>query len=765
MGNTTILRLYEKYFNVYPNLAINNFFSSFILLVFFISGNYELAAEVGIISSLAILLCHLFSGNLRSIILADKNIFLADEMMLKRLILSIPIFIILIFFIFKNELSDLNLAFSISLVVILGWVFELMLTKFEVKKNFNSVRIHLFFSIIFSLLILVFGIIKNLFYLKIAIYLYAIFLIILIIFLLKINIKNFQFFIKDFMKVNFVSSISMSLSNFLFRYFLILFISKESVGILFACFMIGSFPCSLFNHIFAPTILSKNISLKKIVYPVFILSLIIELFLLKNIPFEIFLNFKELLIIEKEMIIYPTLFFSIIGLNFMIIALYIRQKYIFLNATRDSYFIVDMFYSLSIILIIPTIYLIFGTNEVYYSIGFLISSILALIFYTSPSINFKQIRIFKFFLIITLVPFFIFYYDQDLKFYLISFDILDSISLDNSKNRLGNFLIFLPIILYFGLKNIENKIISSSFVLTAILSIISINLFRNQITIETHLNLVQILIPMTFLILGDLLFKNQKNISIFHLYSFFIFFAYILTSNMFILIDLEIFKQYSGILSSKTYHMQELFIIFFSFFSLIKIKKLKLKINQFISYFYILNLLIFCFLKSGIYLNLAIILLYFSIFTVNFKKKSILIFLPIFILSVFFNYHIIVVLIDNFMKSSKFYLINIFENLNSILFGLNYSNEMYKINAASNFYIDFLFNFGLFGLIPLLYLIFYSIKKIKISNSGFLNFDMVSFIFFIIVFPLLTSSLSDVFIGSVVYLYWSTFLIKIKKII
>ena len=191
MGNTTILRLYEKYFNVYPNLAINNFFSNFLLLVFFISGNYELAAEVGIISSLAILLCHLFSGNLRSIILADKNIFLADEMMLKRLILSIPIFIILIFFIFKNELSDLNLAFSISLVVILGWVFELMLTKFEVKKNFNSVRIHLFFSIIFSLLILVFGIIKNLFYLKIAIYLYAIFLIILIIFLLKINIKNF----------------------------------------------------------------------------------------------------------------------------------------------------------------------------------------------------------------------------------------------------------------------------------------------------------------------------------------------------------------------------------------------------------------------------------------------------------------------------------------------------------------------------------------------------------------------------------------------
>jgi len=555
----------------------------------------------------------------------------------------------------------------------------------------------------------------------------------------------------------------MSLSNFLFRYFLILFISKESAGILFACFMIGSFPCSLFSHIFAPTILSKNIRLEKIIYPVFILSSIIVLFLLKYIPFEIFLNFKELLIIEKQMIIYLTLFFSIIGLNLMIIALYVRQKNIFLSATRDNFFIIDMFYSLSIILIVPIIYLFFGTNEVYYSIGFLISSILALIFYTSPIINFKQIRIFKFLLIIMLVPFFIFYYDQDLKFYLISFDILDSMSLDNSKNRLSNFLIFLPFILYFGLKTIEHKIISTSFVLTAILCIISINLFRNQITIETHLNLVQILIPMTFLILGDLLFKNLKNVFLFYLYSFFIFFAYILTSNIFILIDLEIFKQYSGILSSKTYHMQELFIIFFSLFSLIKIIKIKIKVNKFISYFYILNLLIFCFLKSGIYLNLAIIFLYIFIFMVNFKKNSILIFLPIFILSVFFNYHIIVVLIDNFMNSFNFYLINIFENLNSILFGLNYSNEMYKIKAASNFYIDFVYNFGLFGLIPLLYLIFYSIKKIKISNSGFLNFDMISFIFFVVVFPLLTLSLSDVFIGSVIYLYWSTFLVKNRK--
>ena len=68
-----IYKLYGKYFHVYPNLLINNFFSSFVLLVFFISGYFELTAEIGVVSSLTILICHLFSGNLRSIIIADKS--------------------------------------------------------------------------------------------------------------------------------------------------------------------------------------------------------------------------------------------------------------------------------------------------------------------------------------------------------------------------------------------------------------------------------------------------------------------------------------------------------------------------------------------------------------------------------------------------------------------------------------------------------------------------------------------------------------------
>ena len=168
-------------------------------------------------------------------------------------------------------------------------------------------------------------------------------------------------------------------------------------------------------------------------------------------------------------------------------------------------------------------------------------------------------------------------------------------------------------------------------------------------------------------------------------------------------------------------------------------------------------------MQSGAYLNLAIIFLYLYIFFVYTNKKSTVLFSIIFIISIFFNYQDISIVINTFTDSFIFYLINIFSNLHSILFGFNYFNEMYEIQAASNFYLDFIYNFGLLGLMPFLFLIIHTIKKIKSPKSGYLNFDMISFIFFILVFPSFTLSLGDIFIGSIVYLHWSILLKKNDK--
>ena len=151
-----LYKLYRKYVFIYPNLVINNFFSNFLLVTLFISGYYSLAAEVGVIISLTFLICNIFSGNLRSIIIADKNLLLADEMLFKRILLSLLIIIIIIFFIFKNNISDISLALATSILVLLGWIFEIMLTKFEISKKIKSTRVHLIVSIIFMFSIFIF---------------------------------------------------------------------------------------------------------------------------------------------------------------------------------------------------------------------------------------------------------------------------------------------------------------------------------------------------------------------------------------------------------------------------------------------------------------------------------------------------------------------------------------------------------------------------------------------------------------------------------
>ena len=56
-----LYKLYRKYVFIYPNLVINNFFSNFLLVTLFIS-ILSLAAEVGVIISLTLLICNIFSG-------------------------------------------------------------------------------------------------------------------------------------------------------------------------------------------------------------------------------------------------------------------------------------------------------------------------------------------------------------------------------------------------------------------------------------------------------------------------------------------------------------------------------------------------------------------------------------------------------------------------------------------------------------------------------------------------------------------------------
>tara|TARA_B100000886_G_scaffold78999_5_gene51209 strand:- start:8 stop:2314 length:2307 start_codon:yes stop_codon:yes gene_type:complete len=758
-----LYKLYRKYVFIYPNLVINNFFSNFLLVTLFISGYYSLAAEVGVIISLTFLICNIFSGNLRSIIIADKNLLLADEMLFKRILLSLLIIIIIIFFIFKNNISDISLALATSILVLLGWIFEIMLTKFEISKKIKSTRVHLIVSIIFMFSIFIFGLTKNLFLLKSTLYLYLLFLIILILLLIRLNIKNFKIIdynkniFQDLFKSNYISSLSTSLSNFLFRYFLILFLSKDVAGILFACFMVGSFPGSLFNQIFGATFIHNKISLQKIFFPIFTLSLIALMFIFKYVPLETLIFEKDFLS-QKDLIL-TTIFYSVIGLNIMITSLYIRQKNIFKTSIRENFFIIDMFYSLSVILSVPLIYFFFGATEKYFTVGFFLCSIFSLIFYTSPKMQFNLL-VYRLFLIIFITPIFFMFYDGSLNLYLLDFHNI-FISQNNffEKNRILTAALIVPFLFYFGIRSIKSPVISIVFILITVIGIININLFRDQITIENHINLVQLLFPIFFLILGEIFITEKYRENLFFKYSFWILSSYILLKNIFTLYKVDIIENYFTFLSKNIFHTQDIFILFFCFYCLYKII-LNSEINKLSIHFLFLNILLFCLFKESLYLIFGALLLFLYLKNILKIKSCYFYMVPIFFVSLFYNYDELIVYKSNYIESLSAYTYQNFSSVNNFLFGSNIKNELYDIYLSQNYFIDLIYNFGFICLVPIIFLFYYSFLKLKKLPISVFNNEIFFFILFSIIFPLFSLSLNDIYVGSFTFLYWSIILKK-----
>ena len=103
------------------------------------------------------------------------------------------------------------------------------------------------------------------------------------------------------------------------------------------------------------------------------------------------------------------------------------------------------------------------------------------------------------------------------------------------KNRILSVILIVPILFYLGMRAIKNRVVSIVFILMSVIGTININLFRDQITIENHINLIQALFPMIFLVLGELLINDKYRKKIFFNYSFWILSIYILIKNIFVL--------------------------------------------------------------------------------------------------------------------------------------------------------------------------------------------------------------------------------------
>ncbi len=340
------------------NYFLNSFFPTILMCIYFIYDQKSMAAEIGVLSSLVIVLLNIFSSNKRNLILSSANKKLIIETILFRVIFFIPIFILYFFYLFIFEIFNF---FNILLFIIFFslWVNEILLVNLEVnKKELNSIR-NILLIIIYFILIQ-FNIQKDNNYLELI---SLVFIFILLsplfrIFLenntsVNINLKSVKnAILTNIFSLSFISSFAFLISVFIWRFFLTQFFEKDVAIYYFIIFAFASFPGTFINNFLGVTILRNKINLFSKYFSIIFLTIFLFIILINFFSQDLNYLLRDSNI-NSDLII-KMLTISLVGTLFMSLGMYFRSKMFFLKSENiNNLFKADFIYGILISLIVP----------------------------------------------------------------------------------------------------------------------------------------------------------------------------------------------------------------------------------------------------------------------------------------------------------------------------------------------------------------------------------------------------------------------------
>ncbi len=364
-----------------PANIINNSFFTYIMVLFAFFGEPELSAEIAVFISIIFLFTQLFSANMRNIIFTENNRDLLQKVKIFRIIFFLPIFIIsnLIFILISNNYN--HLIICLSILILLSWINEMNILDQELNKKIKKTIYYLSINIFLLILVTIFVITGNNEKI-ISLFYFQILFCIGIFFKIKdYKISNIKLFInseniKKIQSYNFAffSSFSMIVANFLSRVIIFGNIEKSLAGIIFAAFSIGSFPGTIFNNTFGPTLVKNKFKLNKF----FILLLAFIFLILLFLILYLFYRFDDFTH-ELYILIFTSLI-SLVGSFSMVYSLYLRQSILNISTGyHDKVFKYDII--LNILLVFLTIIICIINSNIFYFLFFFIFSLISLIVY------------------------------------------------------------------------------------------------------------------------------------------------------------------------------------------------------------------------------------------------------------------------------------------------------------------------------------------------------------------------------------------------
>ena len=343
-----------------------------IFAFYFVSKKYEESVDYMLVVSLNMFLAFSFSGNYRQTLVSDNNKNLCNKVLVKRILFS-PIILFLSFLISFSflKIENLYVIFLGSFVVITIWINEISLILIEIKKKYDYLLYKTLF-LYFSLLIIFFCFFflgNNLIILLVIVY-FFLFLIL-----------NFDFKIKDFylketkyvIGLNYISSIAINLSSFIFRYEINYYLDTKSASLMLFCITVGSSLSTItfnslgpkdFNH---TTKLSRHFKLLLLLY---LFACLVTFFLI----------YEEFIFTDQIFSLKYALMVSIIGGLIFTISYIFRQNIISKKLYRNVVFFLDIILSIVVAISVPLLFS-FGEYFLIYAYFFTSCSSLILYFY------------------------------------------------------------------------------------------------------------------------------------------------------------------------------------------------------------------------------------------------------------------------------------------------------------------------------------------------------------------------------------------------
>ena len=394
--NVQIIKTKNNFYNFLVTSIVygfNFFLPSSMVVFFYLAGNAEIAAECGIFIILSISITQILSGNMRSLALANKVFKInLDSYFIFRLLFSIGYLTTLIFLILPQwNLQYRSFIFLLSCIILLQWVFETKLVKFELQNNQFNQLILLLCHLIIGITAIFLAIKNNISMLNYLLIVFCLYILgsslkDLLLIIKNINLNNFSIFLvkkyfKNFKYSALFSSFSLVFSGLFWRFSIYYLFEKSLAGLLFAGLTLGSFSGTLFNLILGPGYVRTKIMLgRKIKFFIFIIFSIILFFNISiyfNLEY-VFELFKDYIYEIDKLFIIVTMH-SLLGSFFMTYAMYQRHKMIFNQNEKKNIFINDFLYNFIISALFPLLYFFYNLDGI--ASIYLISSLIAVMFY------------------------------------------------------------------------------------------------------------------------------------------------------------------------------------------------------------------------------------------------------------------------------------------------------------------------------------------------------------------------------------------------